>query len=71
MPYRPVDLSSDDTGRGDREPRNLADASRRTERLMDQTGGIAGAINRAVQSATRPAAEVAALKARAEKAKGR
>lgn len=71
MPYRPVDLSSDDTGRGDREPRNLAEASRQTERMSSQTGGLAGALNRAVQSATQPKAMVDAMKARADKAKGR
>jgi len=51
------------------EVRTLGDAARRTPRQMGQNGGFAGALNRAVQTATQPKAKVDEMKRKAEKAK--
>lgn len=50
-------------------PATNAEHQRTIPRQMAQNGGVAGAINRAVQSATQPKAKVDAMKKRAEKAK--
>lgn len=51
--------------------RTFGESQRHVPRQMAQSGGLAGAVNRAVQKATRPKAEVDALEKRAQKAKKR
>lgn len=46
-----------------------AEHQRTIPRQMGKSGGFAGALNRAVQSATQPKAKVDEMKKRAEKAK--
>lgn len=50
-------------------PATNAEHQRTIPRQMAQSGGFAGAINRAVQKATQPKAKVDAMEARAQKAK--